>query len=90
MAARTASSRRGWAWALALPLVLVAACSGTAVAASANHRAQTVSPLRHAIVFTRFLLGADQGNVYRIDAGGTVEHLIRSGVLDARRFRGQL
>jgi hypothetical protein len=41
-----------------------------------------VSPLRHAIVFTRFLQGASQGDVYRIDAGGTVEHLIRSGVLD--------
>ncbi len=44
--------------------------------------AHTVSPLRHAFVFTRFLPGADQGNVYRIDAGGTVEHLIRSEVLD--------
>ena len=82
MAARAASSRRGWAWALALPLVLVATCSGTAVAAGATHPAQTVSPLRHAVVFTRFLPGADQGDVYRIDAGGTAEHLIRSGVLD--------
>ncbi len=81
MAGRAASSRRGWAWALALALVLVAACSGTAVAAGAT-QADTVSPLRHAVVFTRFLPGADQGDVYRIDAGGTVEHLIRSGVLD--------
>ena len=47
-----------------------------------NVRASTASPLAHAIVFTRFLPGADNGSVYRIDAGTTVEHLIRSGVLD--------
>jgi Tol biopolymer transport system component len=82
--AGAASSRRGWAWALAsaLVLVLVAGCSGTAVAAGATDQAPTVSPLGHAVVFTRFLPGADQGAVYRIDAGGTVEHLIRAGVLD--------
>ena len=34
------------------------------------------------IVFTRFLPGADTGSVYRIDAGTTAKHLIRSGVLD--------
>jgi hypothetical protein len=47
-----------------------------------NVGASTASPLAHAIVFTRFLPGADNGSVYRIDAGTTVEHLIRSGVLD--------
>jgi WD40 repeat protein len=52
------------------------------VAAGATNRAYTVSPLRHAVVFTRFLPGADQGAVFRIDAGGTVAHLIRPGVLD--------
>ena len=47
-----------------------------------DSRASTASPLAHAIVFTRFLPGADTGSVYRIDAGTTVEHLIRPGVLD--------
>jgi Tol biopolymer transport system component len=80
MGGQVATSRRGWAWALAL--TLVAAGAGSAVAVSTPARASTVSPLRHAIVFTRFLPGADTGNVYRIDAGGTAEHLIRSGVFD--------
>jgi len=82
MVGQMASSRRGWAWALALALVLVPACLTTSVAAGAAYRTATVSPLRHAVVFTRFLPGAGQGDVYRIDAGGTTEHLIRSGVLD--------
>lgn len=47
-----------------------------------DSRAGSVSPLAHGIVFTRFVPGADTGSVYRIDAGTTVEHLIRSGVLD--------
>ncbi len=47
-----------------------------------DHRRGAVSPLRHAVVFTRFLPGADAGDVYRIDAGQTDEHLIRAGVLD--------
>ena len=51
-------------------------------AASPNSRATSASPLAHAIVFTRFLPGADTGSVYRIDAGRTAKHLIRSGVLD--------
>ena len=51
-------------------------------AASADSRASSASPLAHAIVFTRFLPGADTGSVYRIDAGTTAKHLIRSGVLD--------
>jgi WD40 repeat protein len=80
MGGQVATSRRGWAWALAL--TLVAAGAGSAAAASTPARASTVSPLRHAIVFTRFLPGADTGKVYRIDAGGTAEHLIRSGVFD--------
>src|SRR6476659_2642081 len=54
-------------------------CTG---AVGANSRARTGSPPARAIVFTRFLPGADTGSVYRIDAGTTVEHLIRSGVLD--------
>jgi TolB protein len=54
----------------------------TAVAAGATHRVSSVSPLRHGVVFTRFMPGASRGDVYRIDAGGTAEHLIRSRVLD--------
>ena len=68
------------------PLVLIAAtallATTSGVAADAESRASTASPLAHPIVFTRFLPGADTGSVYRIDAGETVKHLIRSGVLD--------
>ncbi len=44
--------------------------------------AEASSPLGHAVVFTRFLPGADMGEVYRIDAGSTVERPIHS-VFDA-------
>jgi Tol biopolymer transport system component len=37
-----------------------------------------VSPLRYAVVFSRFLPGADQGELYQIDAGATVKHAVRS------------
>ena len=68
---------------LVAALCLVASPSASAGnAKEADSRASTRSPLGHAIVFTRFLPGADTGSVYRIDAGTTVEHLIRSGVLD--------
>jgi Tol biopolymer transport system component len=80
MVDRLTVSRRVWAGALAL--FLLTTCSSGAVVAGTTVRASTVSPLGHAIVFTRFLSGAGQGDVYRIDAGGSVEHLIRSGVLD--------
>jgi WD40-like Beta Propeller Repeat len=80
MVDRLAVTRRVLAGALAL--ILLSACSGAA-ATGATLRARTVSPLGHAIVFTRFLPGTGQGDVYRIDAGGSVEHLIRSGVLDS-------
>jgi WD40 repeat protein len=59
--------------------LLATTCTAGGGAAS---RASTRSPLAHAIVFTRFLPGAESGSVYRIDRGTTVEHLIRSGVLD--------
>ena len=60
---------------------LASTCTGEAGVDSIS-RVDTPSPLHHAIVFTRFLPGADTGSVYRIDAGKTVQHLIRSGVLD--------
>jgi len=60
-----------------LPASARARPSGTTI-----DNSPTVSPLRHAVVFTRFLPGADQGDVYRIDAGQTNEHLIRAAVLD--------
>jgi len=66
----------------ALCLVTLPSASAGDTAVSADSRSSTGSPLGHAIVFTRFLPGADTGSVYRIDAGTTVEHLIRSGVLD--------
>ena len=64
---------------LALALVAVVAIGSSAVAAVSR---AGLSPLGHAVVFSRFLPGADMGNLYRIDAGGTVEHPIRS-VFDA-------
>lgn len=80
---RGTSSRRGWVCALAVALVAAcSACSGSTVAAGASRSAGTASPLGHAVVFTRFVPGADLGEVYRVDAGGTVEHPIRS-VYDA-------
>ena len=50
--------------------------------ARATGGAEASSPLGHAVVFTRFLPGADMGEVYRIDAGSTVEQPIHS-VFDA-------
>jgi Tol biopolymer transport system component len=67
---------------VALCLATSPSASAGDTAVSADSRADSGSPLGHAIVFTRFLPGADTGSVYRIDAGTTVEHLIRSGVLD--------
>ena len=74
-------------------IFVAALCLVTSPSASAGNTTWSVrtdglrhpreSPLAHAIVFTRFLPGADTGSVYRIDAGTTVEHLIRSGVLDS-------
>jgi WD40 repeat protein len=64
--------------ALATPVWLQAA-SGSRIDGASGPSA---SPLRHPVVFTRFLPGADTGSVYRIDAGRTAEHLIRSDVLD--------
>jgi hypothetical protein len=66
----------------ALCLVTSPSASAGDTAVSADSRSSTGSPLAHGIVFTRFLPGADTGSVYRIDAGTTIEHLIRSGVLD--------
>lgn len=40
------------------------------------------SPLRHSIVYTRFLPGADTGTVFRLDPGETDPKVIRDGVLD--------
>jgi Tol biopolymer transport system component len=64
---------------LALALVAAVAIGGSVGAAVSR---AGLSPLGHAIVYSRFLPGADMGDLYRIDAGGTVEHPIRS-VFDA-------
>jgi hypothetical protein len=61
--------------ALALTIALAAGSSAAAITVIG---AGDQSPLRHAIVFTRFVPGEDMGQIYRIDAGGTVEHSIRS------------
>lgn len=65
-----------------LTIVVATLLATTCTEATEDSRVNTASPLTHAIVFTRFLPGADTASVYRIDAGKTVEHLIRSGVLD--------
>jgi hypothetical protein len=64
---------------LAVALTAAVATGGAAVATAV---AGVESPLRHAVVFTRFLPGADMADLYRIDAGGTAEQLIRP-VFDA-------
>lgn len=78
---RVASQRRHRVLGLALALTAATATVGSAVANLVNG-AGDESPLRHDIVFSRFLPEADMGNLYRIDAGGTVEHPIRP-VFDA-------
>jgi Tol biopolymer transport system component len=79
MVHRVASRRRVRVVSLALALVAAVAIGISAVAAVAR---AGVSPRSHAVVFSRFLPGADMGDLYRIDAGGTVENPIRS-VFDA-------
>ena len=54
----------------------------SAQAAAQPATATSASPLRHAIVFSFFPPGADLGEVYRIDAGGSVEEPIHD-VFDA-------
>ena len=74
---RVADRPRRRVLGLALALTAVVATGSSAVVNRVNG-AGNESPLRHAVVFTRFVPGGDMGNVYRIDAGGTVEHGIRS------------
>ena len=76
-----AARRRVRVVGLALALTAAVATGSSAVASTVNGGGGQ-SPLRHAAVFSRFVPGADMGDLYRIDAGGTVEHPIRS-VFDA-------
>lgn len=66
---------------LALAMIGALATESSAAANTVNG-ADDESPLRHAVVFTRFVPGADMGDLYRIDPGETVEQLI-SPVFDA-------
>src|SRR3954451_21474952 len=45
-------------------------------------RAQVNSPLRHTIVYSRFVPGADTATVFRLNAGQTEPNVVRDGVLD--------
>lgn len=63
-------------------VVALASAVLTAFAAAQPATATSASPLRHAIVFSFFPPGADLGEVYRIDAGGSVEEPIHD-VFDA-------
>jgi hypothetical protein len=74
-----ASRRRVHAVGLAFALLAAVAIGSSAVATVSR---AGLSPLGHAVVFSRFLPGADMGDLYRIDAGETVEHAILS-VFDA-------
>jgi hypothetical protein len=78
---RVAARRRHRVLGLALALT-AAVATGSSVVANTVNGAGAASPLGHAVVFDRFLPGADMGDLYRIDAGETVEHLIRP-VFDA-------
>jgi hypothetical protein len=62
---------------LVVALAAAVALASSALAITVNG-AGDQTPLRHAIVFTRFVPGEDVGQVYRIDAGDTAEHAIRS------------
>jgi Tol biopolymer transport system component len=74
---RIAAQRRHRVMGLAVALAAAVATGSSAIANTVNGAGEQ-SPLGHALVFTRFLPGADMGEVYRIDAGGTVEHAIYS------------
>jgi Tol biopolymer transport system component len=76
---RVASRRQVRVIGFALALVAAVAIASSAVAAVSR---AGLTPLGHAVVFSRFLQGADMGDLYRIDAGGTVENPIHS-VFDA-------
>jgi Tol biopolymer transport system component len=78
---RVAARTRHQGLSLALALTAAVATGSSAVANTVNSVGDQ-SPLRHAVVFSRFLPGADMGDLYRIDAGATVENPIRS-VFDA-------
>jgi Tol biopolymer transport system component len=78
---RIAAQRRHRVMGLVVALAAAVATGSSAIANTVNGAGEQ-SPLGHALVFTRFLPGADMGEVYRIDAGGTVENPIRS-VFDA-------
>lgn len=78
---RVTGLRRHRALGLALALTAAVVTGSSAVANTVNG-AGGQSPLRHAAVFSRFLPGADMGDLYRIDARGTGEDQIRS-VFDA-------
>jgi Tol biopolymer transport system component len=67
---------------LGLAVALAAAVATGTLAANTVDGAGDESPLRHAVMFSRFLPEADMGDLYRIDAGGTIEQLIRP-VFDA-------
>ena len=72
---RTSIAARGFVVALASVVLLAFAAPQPATATSA-------SPLRYAVVFTFFPPGADLGEVYRIDEGGSVQQPIHE-VYDA-------
>jgi len=55
----------------AVAATMLLAVTATVSCRAESREASTASPLGHAIVFTRFLPGADTGSVYRIDAGNT-------------------
>jgi hypothetical protein len=72
---RVADQPRRRVLGLALALTAAVATGSSAVPNQVNG-AGDESPLRHAVMYSRFLPEADMGDLYRIDAGGTVEQLI--------------
>ena len=65
---RVARRPRRRVMGLAVALAAVVA-TGSSAAANTVNGAGDQTPLRDAIVFTRFVPGAEMGEVYRIDAG---------------------
>lgn len=67
---------------VALAASAAALALAVAPAPATPAQAQAVSPLRHTIVYSRFLPGADTATVFRLNAGQTVPTVVRDGLFD--------
>lgn len=75
-----------WRGARAIPVAFAGTAAGLVLAAfpavATPIQSQDVSPLRHTIVYSRFVPGADTATVFRLDAGKSEPTVVRGGLLD--------